>query len=115
MVARSPTARARWARQGLAIHAPLDKTTQAMLLRQLYLSHFELRRFEPAHEIARQALELGVLVDVFRQDAARAALAAFALRARQTPQRNRRATSVARSSKASSLPGKATDSTHPLR
>jgi tetratricopeptide (TPR) repeat protein len=74
--ARSPTARARWARQGLATRAPLDKTTQAMLLRQLYLSHFELRRFRPAHEIARQALELGVLVDVFRQDAARAALAA---------------------------------------
>ncbi len=47
-----------------------------MLLRQLYLSHFERRRFEPAHEIAQQALELGVLVDVFRQDAARAALAA---------------------------------------
>jgi tetratricopeptide (TPR) repeat protein len=76
MVARSPAARARWARQGLATRAPLDKTTQAMLLRQLYLSHFELRRFHPAHEIARQALELGVLVDVFRQDAARAALAA---------------------------------------
>ncbi len=47
-----------------------------MLLRQLYLSHYEQRSFEPAHEIARQALELGVLVDVFRQDAARAALAA---------------------------------------
>ncbi len=76
MVARSPAARARWAKQGLATRAPLDKTTQAMLLRQLYLSHFELRRFRPAHEIARQALELGVLVDVFRQDAARAALAA---------------------------------------
>jgi tetratricopeptide (TPR) repeat protein len=76
MIARSPAARARWAQQGLASSAPLDKTTQAMLLRQLYLSHFECRRFHPAHEIARQALELGVLVDVFRQDAARAALAA---------------------------------------
>ena len=76
LLARSPASRARWARQGLATRAPLDKTTQAMLLRQLYLSHFELRRFRPAHEIARQALELGVLVDVFRQDAARAALAA---------------------------------------
>jgi tetratricopeptide (TPR) repeat protein len=76
MVARSAAARARWAEQGLASRAPLDKTTQAMLLRQLYLSHFERRRFQPAHEIARQALELGVLVDVFRQDAARAALAA---------------------------------------
>jgi tetratricopeptide (TPR) repeat protein len=76
MEARSPQARARWARRGLATRAALDRTTQAMLLRQLYLSHFELRRFRPAHEIAQQALELGVLVDVFRQDAARAALAA---------------------------------------
>ena len=76
MGARSAAARARWAQQGLASRAPLDKTTQAMLLRQLYLSHFERRRFEPAQEIAQQALELGVLVDVFRQDAARAALAA---------------------------------------
>ncbi len=73
--ARSPTSRARWAELGLASRAPLDKTTQAMLLRQLYLSCFERRRFESAHEFALQALELGVLVDVFRQDAARAALA----------------------------------------
>jgi hypothetical protein len=40
MIARSPAARARWAQQGLASSAPLDTTTQAMLLRQLYLSHF---------------------------------------------------------------------------
>jgi tetratricopeptide (TPR) repeat protein len=73
--ARSPEARARWAKLGLASRAPLDKTTQAMLLRQLYLSYYERRSFERAHEFARQALELGVLVDVFRQDAARAALA----------------------------------------
>ena len=46
-----------------------------MLLRQLYLSCYERQRFEHAHELAKQALELGVLVDVFRQDAARAALA----------------------------------------
>ncbi|HEY5146374.1 MAG TPA: tetratricopeptide repeat protein [Polyangiaceae bacterium] len=76
MVARSADARARWAEQGLASRAPLDRTTQAMLLRQLYLSHYERRRFQPAHEVAQQALELGILVDVFRQDAARAALAA---------------------------------------
>ena len=73
--ARSPTQRARWAELGLASRAPLDKTTQAMLLRQLYLSYYERRSFERAHEFAAQALELGVLVDVFRQDAARAALA----------------------------------------
>jgi len=76
MAARSPAARARWARQGLASRAPLDKTTQAMLLRQLYLSHYETRRFARAHEVAVQALELDVMPDVLRQDAARAALAA---------------------------------------
>ena len=76
LVARSPAARARWARQGLAVHGPLDKTIQAMLLRQLYLSHFETRRFRAAHETAVQAIELDVLSDVLQQDAARAALAA---------------------------------------
>ncbi len=75
MVARSPAARARWARRGLAAIAPLDKTTQAMLLRQLYLSLFEERDFSRALEVATQALELGIMSDVIRQDAARAALA----------------------------------------
>jgi tetratricopeptide (TPR) repeat protein len=46
------------------------------LLRQLYLSLFETRRFEQAHTVALQALELEVLTDVMNQDAARAALAA---------------------------------------
>jgi tetratricopeptide (TPR) repeat protein len=46
-----------------------------MLLRQLYLSLFEARRFGEAHEIAVQASELAVLTDVLLQDAARAALA----------------------------------------
>ncbi|HEX8791618.1 MAG TPA: tetratricopeptide repeat protein [Polyangiaceae bacterium] len=76
MAARSAASRARWARQGLATRAPLDKTTQAMLLRQLYLSAYESRRFQRAREIALQAIELGVLVDVLQQDAARAAIAA---------------------------------------
>jgi len=67
--------RARYAQRGLAA-ASLDRTTQAMLLRQLYLSHFEARRFRHAHELAMQAVELGVLPDVLYQDAARAALAA---------------------------------------
>jgi tetratricopeptide (TPR) repeat protein len=75
MGARTSAARARYARKGLAARAPLDKTTQAMLLRQLYLSSYESRRFDRAHEIALQALELDVLPDVLRQDAARAALA----------------------------------------
>jgi tetratricopeptide (TPR) repeat protein len=46
-----------------------------MLLRQLYLAHFEERRFKHAYAIALQALELDVLPDVLHQDAARAALA----------------------------------------
>ncbi len=75
MLAVSPISRARFARRGLATHGPIDRTTHAMLLRQLYLSHFEGRRFRKAHEIALQALELDVLSDVIHQDAARAALA----------------------------------------
>lgn len=46
-----------------------------MLLRQLYLSLYEARRFKQAHTVALQALELDVLADVLHQDAARAALA----------------------------------------
>jgi len=46
-----------------------------MLLRQLYLAHFETRRFAKALEVALQAIELDVLPDVIHQDAARAALA----------------------------------------
>jgi len=46
-----------------------------MLLRQLYLSDYEARRFRRAHMVALQALELDVLCDVLHQDAARAALA----------------------------------------
>jgi len=76
MEARSAATRVRWARRGLATRAPLDKTTHAMLLRQLYLSHFELRRFDEARDVALQALELHVLEDVLHQDVARAAYAA---------------------------------------
>jgi tetratricopeptide (TPR) repeat protein len=76
MVARSTLSRARWARRGLASRAPLDKTTHAMLLRQLYLSYYEERRFEHARATALEALSLGVLADVIHQDAARAALGA---------------------------------------
>jgi tetratricopeptide (TPR) repeat protein len=75
MAARTPTMRARYARQGLATRSRLDRTTQAMLLRQLYLAQFEARKFEAAHKIALQAIELDVLSDVLHQDAARAAIA----------------------------------------
>jgi tetratricopeptide (TPR) repeat protein len=75
MAARSPAWRARYAKRGLARGARLDRTTHAMLLRQLYLAHFELRRFDEALDIALQAIELEVLADVLHQDAARAAMA----------------------------------------
>ncbi len=75
MAARTARSRALYARRGLASRGPLDRTTHAMLLRQLYLSLYEARRFRQAHEIACQALELDVLADVLNQDAARAALA----------------------------------------
>ncbi len=75
MAAATPASRARYARKGLAARGPLDKTVQAMLLRQLYLSLYETRRFARARAIAEDALELDVLADVLHQDAARAAIA----------------------------------------
>ena len=71
MAARSAASRARLARQGLATRAPLDRVTQSMLLRQLYLALFELRMFEKAQEIAEQMLALRVLPDVCHHDMAR--------------------------------------------
>ncbi len=75
MAATTPESRGRWARRGLSTRAGLDRTTQAMLLRQLYLAHYEVRRFAHARRVAEQAIELDVLADVAHQDAARAALA----------------------------------------
>src|SRR4051812_46234445 len=43
-----------------------------MLMRQLYLAHFEARRFDEALEVAAQLIRLQVLTDVAHQDAARA-------------------------------------------
>lgn len=75
MAARTARTRAMYARRGLASRASIDRTTHAMLLRQLYLSLYEGRHFGKAHTVALQALELDVLPDVLNQDAARAALA----------------------------------------
>jgi tetratricopeptide (TPR) repeat protein len=75
MTARSASIRERYARQGLASNAPLDRTTHAMLLRQLYLALFEYGNFSEARSVAEQAIPLAVLSDVLLQDAARAALA----------------------------------------
>jgi len=54
----------------------MDRTTQSMLLRQLYLAYYEERRFAKAIEVSEQLVTLGVLPDVAHQDAARAKQAA---------------------------------------
>jgi tetratricopeptide (TPR) repeat protein len=72
IAARSARTRAKYAQLGLAARPRLDRTTQAMLLRQLYLAHFEARRFTEALEVAVQLIRLQVLTDVAHQDAARA-------------------------------------------
>ena len=45
-LARSAGTRAKYAERGLAHRGELDRTTRAMLLRQLYLSHMEAQRFD---------------------------------------------------------------------
>ena len=75
MGAQTPRARAIWARRGLGSTRRLSRTTQAMLLRQLYLAYYETRRFDKALEVSEQNLRLDVLPDVVHQDAARAAQA----------------------------------------
>ncbi len=76
LAAPTPRSRGLWARRGLALRAPLDRTTQSMLLRQLYLAYYEERRFAKAIEVSEQLVTLGVLPDVAHQDAARAKQAA---------------------------------------
>lgn len=61
-----------WARRALSLRSPLDRTTQSMLLRQLYLAYYEERRFKEAAHVSEQIVALGVLPDVAHQDAARA-------------------------------------------
>jgi tetratricopeptide (TPR) repeat protein len=73
-LARTSGARAKYAQRGLTYGGPLDTTTHAMLLRQLYLSHMEARRFEEALVAAERMVELDIMPDVARQDAARACL-----------------------------------------
>lgn len=72
MTAQTARARGIWARKGLATRGPLDRTTHSMLLRQLYLSHYEQRHFKKASEIAEQNIALGTLGEFAHQDAARA-------------------------------------------
>jgi tetratricopeptide (TPR) repeat protein len=72
MSATTPRSRGIWARRGLGCRARIDRTTQSMLLRQLYLSHFEQEHFKEAFHVSEQSLRLGVMLDVVHQDAARA-------------------------------------------
>jgi tetratricopeptide (TPR) repeat protein len=73
-LARTAGMRAKYAARGLSHDGTVDETTRAMLLRQLYLSQMEGRRFAEALEVAEQMVTLAVMPDVARQDAARACL-----------------------------------------
>ena len=73
-LARTSVTRAKYAQRGLAHGSPLDHTTRVLLLRQLYLSHMEGRRFADALAVAEQMVGASVMPDVARQDAARACL-----------------------------------------
>jgi tetratricopeptide (TPR) repeat protein len=75
VAATTPAAKARCACRGLGARNGLDRTTHALLLRQLYLAHYESRQFDQAHALSLQVLRLGVLPDVAHQDVARASLA----------------------------------------
>lgn len=75
MAAKTPGSRARYAKMGLSSARASDDTIRAMLLRQLYLAHFEQRRFADARRVVTEALALDVLPDVLHQDAARVCLA----------------------------------------
>ena len=77
MKAKTPAARGRYARRGLV--GLCDRETQALLLRQLYLGELEGGDFARARQVAEQLIELGVLPDVARHDAARACQALGAL------------------------------------
>src|SRR4029079_6800894 len=55
-LARTSGTRAKYAERGLAASAGLDRTTRALLLRQLYLSHMEARRFAEALAAAEQMI-----------------------------------------------------------
>ncbi len=73
-LARTPGARAKYAQRGLTEAGEVSDTTRTMLLRQLYLSHLEARRFDEALLAAQSMIECQVMPDVARQDAARACL-----------------------------------------
>ncbi len=75
--AKTPALRVKHARAGLVGICDID--TQGLLLRQLYLGELEGGHFVRARQVAEQLVELGVMPDVARHDAARACQALGAL------------------------------------
>jgi tetratricopeptide (TPR) repeat protein len=73
-LARTSGMRAKYAKRGLSQDGTVDRTTRAMLLRQLYLSRMESRLFREALQIAEDMVALAIMPDVARQDAARACI-----------------------------------------
>src|SRR5664280_2096560 len=60
-LARTSDLRAKYARRGLERGRRLDPTMRAMLLRQLYLSFLEQKKFEEALEVAQESLKTGIM------------------------------------------------------
>ena len=73
-LARTSGLRAKYALRALDRGGRISRTTRAMLLRHLYLSHMEAKRFDQALTVALEIVSLDVMPDVARQDAARACL-----------------------------------------
>jgi tetratricopeptide (TPR) repeat protein len=71
--APTPVLRAKYATSGLS-QPRLANDTQALLLRQLYLSHLEQSRYQDALAVAEQMIAVSVLGDVALHDASRACL-----------------------------------------
>jgi tetratricopeptide (TPR) repeat protein len=66
--------RAKYATRGLS-QPGLERETQQLLLRQLYLAHLEREEFAQARSVAEQMLEVGELVEPALHDIARACIA----------------------------------------
>jgi tetratricopeptide (TPR) repeat protein len=73
--ARDASSRAKYATRGLS-HAALERDTQQLLLRQLYLAQLERQNYAEARGIAEQMVSLGELEEPAHHDAARACMAA---------------------------------------
>ncbi len=65
--------RAKYATRGLS-HPGLERDTQVLLLRQLYLAHLQREQFTEARAVAEQMTSLGALEEPAFHDAARACI-----------------------------------------